>query len=133
MCSCCQHPILAVIGNNALATPTASPVVLTVDRPLTDMAAGGCFHLRIPGAFLKNANPNPVQLSDGTNTLDVITCCTDPLRYDSVVMAAEQADRACLLLLCNRRTQPAPGHILCKTSLPCSSWAAPMTPAAPDA
>ena len=47
MCTCCRDAVLTVIGNNALGTPTASPVVLTVDRPLTDMAADHCFDLRI--------------------------------------------------------------------------------------
>ena len=66
MCSCCDHDFsLTVIANNAIATPTASPVTLTVDRPLTDMPAGGCFDLRVPKALLKNANASPVQLSDG--------------------------------------------------------------------
>lgn len=130
MCSCCQEALLTVIGNNTLTTPTAAPVVLTVDRPLTDMPADGCFDLRIPKALLKNINPNPVQLSDGTTALDMVTRCTDPLRYDSLVAcSAENPLRACLLLRCNRRTQPAPGHVLCKTCLPPSSYAAPAAPA----
>lgn len=128
MCTCCRDAVLTVIGNNALGTPTESPVVLTVDRPLTDMAADHCFDLRIPRALLKNTNPNPVQISDGTTTVDMVTRCTDPLRYDSLVACAtENPLRACLLLRCNRRTQPAPGHVLCKTCLPSSSYAAPAS------
>lgn len=89
MCSCCDHDFsLTVIANNAIATPTASPVTLTVDRPLTDMPAGGCFDLRVPKALLKNANVSPVQLSDGAVTLPLLTRCTDPLRYDSLVACA---------------------------------------------
>lgn len=129
--SCCQDPVLTVIGNNALATPTASPVVLTVDKPLTDMPANGCFIIRAPKALLRNVNANTVQISDGTNTWDVLTCCTDPLRYDSLVaFGAETPCRACVRLRANRRGQPAPGHVALRDCLPPSSYTAPAAPAA---
>lgn len=125
---CCRKEILTVIGNNALATPTANPVVLTVDRPITDMGANGCFYLRIPKAFLKNVNANPVNLTDGTNTYPLMTCCTDTLRYDSLVCKADQRpSKACLRLTCSRRTNP--DHITVSECLPVSSYSAPATPA----
>ncbi len=78
--SCCQYPVLTVIGNNALATPTASPVVLTVDKPLTDMPANGCFVIRAPKALLRNVNANTVQITDGATIWDVLTCCATACR-----------------------------------------------------
>lgn len=129
--SCCQDPVLTVIGNNALATPTASPVVLTVDKPITDMPANGCFVIRIPKALLRNVNANAVQITDGTTTVDVITCCTDPLRYDSLVaFGNENPCRACVRLRANRRTLPAPGHIALRECVPLSSYTAPAAAAA---
>lgn len=130
MCSCCDHYFsLTVIANNALATPTASPVTLTVDRPLTDMPVGGCFDLVVPKALLKNANVSPVELSDGATTLPLLTRCTDPLRYDSLVDRARECDRCgTVVLRCSRRTEPAPGHVACATCLPRSSYAAASTP-----
>lgn len=128
--SCCQVFVLTVIGNNALATPTASPVVLTVDRPITDMPANGCFIIRINKAFLRNVNANAVQITDGTTTVDVLTCCTDPLRYDSLVAFANETPcRACVRLAANRRTQPAPGHIALRECVPLSSFTAPAAAA----
>lgn len=132
MNTCCVKPTLTVIGNNALATPSASPVTLNVDRPLTDMPARGIFTLRIPTAILKNANPNPVQLADGTNTLALIGSCTDPLRYDSLIASAALSPcPAILSVTCSRRSEPAPGHVACLEPLPASSYAAPATAAAP--
>ena len=132
MCSCCDHDFsLTVIANNAIATPTASPVTLTVDRPLTDMPAGGCCDLRVPKALLKNANVSPVQLSDGAVPLPLLPRCTDPLRYARLVAcAAERGLCGTVTLRCSRRIEPAPGHVACATCLPRSSYAPPATPAA---
>lgn len=129
-CCCERKEIVTVIGNNALATPTANPVTLTVDKPLTDIGANTCFTLRIPKAFLKNVNANPVQLTDGTTTLALVTCCTDTLRYDSLVCKADQKpSRACLRLTASRRTNPA--HVTINDCLPVSSYSAPAPTPAP--
>lgn len=126
--SCCQIQTLTVIGNNALDTPTTNPVTLTVDRSLTDVGANGCFNIRIPKAFLRNANPNPVQFTDGTLTLPAVTKCGDLLRYDSLVCHAADTCKACMKIEASRRTSPA--QICVKTCLPKSSYSAPATPAA---
>lgn len=126
--SCCQPQILTVIANNALETPTANPVILTVGQSLTDVSANGCFVIRIPKAFLKNANPNPVQFTDGTLTLDAVTKCGDTLRYDSLVCYGDKNCKGCIRLDASRRTNPA--QICVKTCLPKSSYSAPATPAA---
>lgn len=129
MCECCQNFVFTVTANNAVAAPSASPVELTVDRPLSELPANHCFELCIPRALLRNSNTSEVELSDGGTTLPLITRCTDPLRYDSLVDCARGVSCRCgyVKLRCNRRVAPEPGHVLVKTKLPATSYAAPVS------
>lgn len=80
--SCCRPLIERVIS----VTPATDPVVITVNKPLAEVAQENCFRLLFQPCSLESINTNPVSISDGTNTYVMIQGCTgNVVRYDQLV------------------------------------------------
>lgn len=135
MCCCCEDFRRTVVDNTARTAPATDPVVLTVNKPLSDLPTNHCFDLCIPYAILVNSSTNTVSLSDGTLTLPLMSKCTDSLRYDSLVAYCKDKLECCcgyVKLRCNKRGADTTAHIYVKNCLPRSSYVAPPA-AAPAA
>lgn len=80
--NCCKPLIERVVS----VTPATNPVVITVNKPLAEVAQENCFRLLFQPCSLVSINTNPVSISDGTNTYVMYQGCTgDVVRYDQLV------------------------------------------------
>lgn len=117
MCCCC-YTDRNVISVDA----TADPVVLTVNGLIP---AGACFKLRLMSGMLINVNTNVVNVTDGTNTWELRSCCSgDQVRYDSLMDFVDSGCgcSVCKTIKCHAGTDTDPFVILVREKLPRSSF-----------
>lgn len=119
MCCCCYQ-------NRTVITvdPTADPVLLTVNMLIP---AGACFNLKLMSGQLTNVNTNVVNVTDGTNTWELRSCCSgDQIRYDSLLEYVDSGCgcNVCKTLKCHAGTDTDPFVILVREKLPRSSYVA---------
>lgn len=120
MCKCCNPLVIRVVDVDA----TASPVTLTTDRPLSELAQNHCFELLMFACSLVNVNTNTVNLTDGTSTYPMrVKCSGNLLRYDSLVNFVNRP-RECgvIHLKCYLGNDPTPGHVIVRECLCRSSF-----------
>lgn len=80
--NCCKPLIERVVS----VTPATDPVIITVNKPLAEVAQENCFKLLFQPCSLESINTNPVSISDGVNTYPMSQGCTgDVVRYDQLV------------------------------------------------
>lgn len=80
--NCCRPLIARVIS----VTPATNPVIITVNKLLTEIAQENCFKLLFQPCSLDLVNTNPVSISDGSNTYVMSQSYTgDVVRYDQLV------------------------------------------------
>lgn len=126
MCKCCRPLLLRVQSVDA----TGDPVLLTTNRPISELAVNHCFELEMLACSLTDVNTNTVSLTDGTTTLPMrVKCSGNPLRYDSLVGFVNRP-RCCgvVRLRCYLGGDPAPGHVIVRECLcPSTFVEAPAT------
>lgn len=122
--SCCEPLIRRVVGVNA----NSNPVLLTINKPFSELAENNCFKLLIQICSLTSINTNPVSLIDSDGTVHPLIqgCTGNVVRYDQLVKAVNVRRGWCEYVLnCYFGNDGAPSgelHVVCNTKLPCTTY-----------